>query len=1303
VLFLHSSGFTIEPIQAPCAYAVINTSSGNQKDTYAVIGQIKNRLLRLVGKGKQILHITDLVLRPENITLSVRVEMSKDGQVEKIFVINTSNKDHYTLEKRDGLLVVLDSQKKEKVLIELVLMPRGNDYLKIKVQEAGTGKSLFRGGFENHQISISFLHEDLGEREYWDQFDEKVEKTEVQREIKASKIIDSSTPIPELKEGIILGDQLSVRVTAFTIDGKTNIPVYGKDYFDRLIFNRKQVTSISQDESQYEQYKACFYERIMVSEAVSTFPEEEHIVSESFCLQKVVLDLEYQSLEEEAQKQTYLQCLNENKIIHINGSFITINEGIDNNFLKSDSFYDKREECLSKALGQEIVFTNAIVQLNLQVKRLPLERPRLKELVETSKEQFTECHNNYHLLTPCKNKVLDDLSREIFLEKMGISNQEELVSCHKELQLVAPKAPSNSDYLLEEKTDEDDSSKQGPQDFYTCLKEKKYSLDLGLFINEEDYSLIKDHISKDITKEALSANIKTCLEKRRNGLFDKMSTFVQTFSSSSKHCINESIYKEYLPYYTLTQKELLERYFSEDEVSKKLDYLLRNIKNTILQATSVLQITELLQKNHIYVFSYIGKESALLSIDKALGPMEDEKVKEYLQKQIEKKILKKVVQYPKNPIGIELLTLLKKKANKRERTIFLRDFISNAESVLAQTKATVQVSKLVLPEKKKLELLDNRVKKADACFKKYSPNNDAVSVKKFSDDCHKMIHLSYLKELTHVQAKYIVGNALKEGSIFQKVLKTFDQCINKVPVTLPLEKYHSTIEFCSKNTFFDIRAKMTLNNILDSKDLVGPEKFEAAKKLYQSCFSTGINELSNISKEQKLRLENVLSRTEAPLIEMLTLELTPHELVDFLADTTKKFDISLTDDCEKGIYDILSAPVLNIFNEYYGMNISQTLNKQLFLEVFDKELLNLFRVVLSSNKEDDKLRIFSGDEIAFNKLLSPKASATSLLRIFAYMNKLISQGNKFDQEKLKHSLLILKTNLKRRINNSIKSNSSISVRDIKTIFLESEFGDLLIRGMMSERLKLSIKSSVKRIVDYDYYIYPNLKILLEKQNKIEEIKQREAQLGLAHNRAKYAVMELPFQMSNKPNYTEFKSLYQKHKLLNGLANEVTGPEEMKYVLHVLKTKQPRDYQFLLHAYALPKILGVEVDEQLDKMATGLISRAALTLEGDGDLASRFISVIARAELTVDEKEMSRLYRWVWDDTDFDWSIVKQTKNGKEALKYFQRFILLPRMVGINETNYGMNHHIKKFREYLEDGQYDAEDYLEHQNMTREQK
>ncbi len=343
-------------------------------------------------------------------------------------------------------------------------------------------------------------------------------------------------------------------------------------------------------------------------------------------------------------------------------------------------------------------------------------------------------------------------------------------------------------------------------------------------------------------------------------------------------------------------------------------------------------------------------------------------------------------------------------------------------------------------------------------------------------------------------------------------------------------------------------------------------------------------------------------------------------------------------------------------------------NESVLANFFDEELISQ---ILKFHKINDAKN--NGNAIDLGALVSDERVVTSDFGVSSLTNFLDTLGSFFDkgfiydEGAMRTEVVVFKSELKDFLRWYNSNPNEVSVREAKEFFGQSQLGEHLALAVVSEQVYTKFTSGINTMRGEevrDFFSKTSCKTYwscFEKNEGNSELRER------------------------------YDSMISKYDNLLELTKTMTSSYDFRRIIRPDTIEGERIIEKAHEAVLAPAVLGVQASATAQEDLMESLGAAILADNTDGGFSERFVEEVVTHSLKEEESSRSALGKWLfYDQGDFDWNKLRKTKSGQEALNYYARFIMLPRMLGQEQKRYMRNLRQTQFEKLMRQAQSENE-------------
>lgn len=393
--------------------------------------------------------------------------------------------------------------------------------------------------------------------------------------------------------------------------------------------------------------------------------------------------------------------------------------------------------------------------------------------------------------------------------------------------------------------------------------------------------------------------------------------------------------------------------------------------------------------------------------------------------------------------------------------------------------------------------------------------------------------------------------------------------------------------------------------------------------------------------------------------------------------------------CEKGTNDFINIG----FREYVIESIpalsfskeQNDPNQKLMRDFLDFELVDaLLSYKKAYEQKHGRNKFDLGQLVPSQRTLDPELGVTALTNFIEVLGNYMSKGFIFDEEAMRTELIVFQSELKSFLKWSADNPDRISITEARDFFKESKLAEHLALAAIAE-------------TTYDKFVEGIGNMKREELDKLyKEANCRYIScLNSKERKARREIIE---------KYDELTKLCREmisdHDFRNLVYSRGDGKEEegdlasydFRRIISPESEKGEEIVDAIKEKILMPKILGLPVSNLAERHVMSLVGDALVRDNTDGGFADRFVEQAAQFALTKEENSRWGITKFFFfDNKDFDWDTLKKTDAGERAIKYYARFIMMPRFLGHRQSDYLKKLRLERFRELLTEAQKENDD------------
>lgn len=407
------------------------------------------------------------------------------------------------------------------------------------------------------------------------------------------------------------------------------------------------------------------------------------------------------------------------------------------------------------------------------------------------------------------------------------------------------------------------------------------------------------------------------------------------------------------------------------------------------------------------------------------------------------------------------------------------------------------------------------------------------------------------------------------------------------------------------------------------------------------------------------------------------------QLNDAIENCEKEFDSNLS----KGFQAYLKSSIPNLYQELVQKNalyedspfsfipntfkkIQNTINEQMaksqqsvLEDVIDEELAGLL-IALQGKSE---YRVIESDAPG-GTVVTSDFTVQALARFVEGMGQYIGRGFVFDMNEMKTELVIFKEELKDALRWVVESDEPVPLEELGQFFSESKLADHMALAHVAKNTNDNIHAFLSSMYDKEVAAF------------WERVKDS--------NSGFFSwVIGRDEKHLSKKQKTELAGIHSKFSELKSLSTNMTQSYDFRRIFNTYSEKGREALDYIKKLDFLPRLEGRAPSSVNQMVIDYAVADRLLADNKAGGFVDVFVKQVAQEYLDKRSRNKWGITKWMfYDDGDFNWDVLRETKSGQKALEYYGRYVLMPKMLGRQLSNYQENLHKDKFEELLREAQ-----------------
>jgi hypothetical protein len=818
----------------------------------------------------------------------------------------------------------------------------------------------------------------------------------------------------------------------------------------------------------------------------------------------------------------------------------------------------------------------------------------------------------------------------------------------------------------------------------------------GLIVLLREIPALKEQLPDESTLSGSNVGMQICLKEELSQL-NSVREIVEHAESIRFGCAMTSVRSTAPHAYAKTFKKSLETLFREEiDVGLIMRDIARYIERYLGPANSTAEVQEILkvmapQSYAIIVQAYI--ESRM----KFAGSMQDEA----------RKALRLVIPFDR-PTKRDIESYFKTihaREGIRGLEVISNDIYRRVEQVISPLYLRDVLSDSLLVEKERDEYADKIDEVYQQCMNTYRPNT-SMNLDDLILTCEKkrsgrLLFLLAKRGLDRDVSMHFPLSSPEANNILSPVNYLFN-CIEGMEKRsdTSFDEYERLIHTCVFFTKIDISnniARTKIDSMMPILSKVrGQNPLAVSSQCYVDILGSVLETLSvkdeaalasGLARGQKSRkLVDIFRAAHAAvpgagaLLSQLSASDNPdyeyrhgdaqvlNELITLVSHEPRLQESWATEKGEKCL-EVSSQQIYSSFREYVVKSLpmvySSGLDPKVVSDVMYSFLdLDLVEMLLRFIKvKSDIIDVRGASVVPSERLVTPELALTSLSNFVTILGQYISQGFVFDYAGMKTELVVFQGELKDFLGWYINSPSEVKIGDTEEFFKGSKLADHLSLAVVSKNTR----------DQFDRFL-----------NQMESAEL--AKFPLISERTRGA------PATNRTRREKRAEVTARFVRLKTLATTMTKAYDFKRIVRPESQGGERLLAYIKERYLLPLIMGYPNDPRVEASVREKVAQLILADNTAGGFAERFVKEVAQHQLNSQSNSTWGITKWLFYDTgDFNWERLRSTKSGQEAMTYYGRYLLLPRILGQELSHENKALREKRFNELLKKAQSENDD------------
>lgn len=373
---------------------------------------------------------------------------------------------------------------------------------------------------------------------------------------------------------------------------------------------------------------------------------------------------------------------------------------------------------------------------------------------------------------------------------------------------------------------------------------------------------------------------------------------------------------------------------------------------------------------------------------------------------------------------------------------------------------------------------------------------------------------------------------------------------------------------------------------------------------------------------------------------------------DWVSDYSNK----CSDNIDRMLYTSFRKFILNKIPslEIVSEDSEQNKNREILTSVFNNELLSeILTLTDSSSFSFGVHELTDGQGPIVTGELSNKMLANLISTIANYLN----EGLIFDEEAMETELIVFRSELTRALKWVNSQKGQVELSTLKDFFKSTRLADILAYAVVSKNVG---------------EIFSNY---IDQQETIEK-----ARLLKKYSRNS-------FDELNSSEQKELKALINKFEQMRNETKRMTSSYDFKRLFRDGSEEANSSLEIIKNSYLLPLMINGETTASAQDKVFKIVSALIIKDDANGGFAERFAATSANEFLKNDRDSRWSITKYLfYDEGDFEWEALRETKAGSRAINYYTKSILLPEVTGQKLSPYTVKSRSSYFKRLLQKAQ-----------------
>lgn len=491
------------------------------------------------------------------------------------------------------------------------------------------------------------------------------------------------------------------------------------------------------------------------------------------------------------------------------------------------------------------------------------------------------------------------------------------------------------------------------------------------------------------------------------------------------------------------------------------------------------------------------------------------------------------------------------------------------------------------------------------------------------------------------------------------ILTDLKSCLQKYASSeyIAQKRYEKMMKGCQ--SYAELQLKQNITRIkIQSYNSIIESPWDDFHQCTQDLSSQVANQAASIPEDYNLSAINSLGNIEEK-----------DKYLSFFAEQHDEL-LKGASECESNLDQAIVIGVKNYFLKKVpslGNLADSEKNKKVLANFFDEEMISQilkFNEVNASRRKDAGVDL--GALVSDERVITTEFGVSSLANFLDTLGSYFDKGFVYDESGMRTELVVFKSQLKDFLHWYNSNPDTVTIREAKDFFGKSKLGEHLALAVVSEQVYTKFTKG------------------------INSMRAEEERSFFAKTSCK--TYWQCFEKEKNPRLKKsYESMMKKYDNLLKLTKTMTSSYDFRRIIRPETSDGEKVIKLANDAVLAPAILGARPSAGAEENLMDALGSAILADNTDGGFSERFVQEVANYSLHEQEKSKYSITKWLFYDTgDFDWDTLRKTKSGQQALNYYARFIMLPKMLGQHQSRYIKNLRQTQFDNLMRQAQSENE-------------